>query len=62
MAEVHETLEMIAGSYETRDERFLALWRAFIDHFAQSHGWKELFTFNEVECAYHAYLHALISC
>lgn len=52
------TLEMIAGSYKTRDEREEPLWRAFIDMFVQNHGWHALFTFEEVLNAYHAFLRA----
>ena len=58
--EERETLEVIAGSYETQDEREEQMWRAFIDLFVQNHDWHELFTFNEVVSAYHEYLHALI--
>lgn len=55
------TLEMIAGSYETRDEREEAFWRAFIDMFAKNHDWHALFTFDEVLRAYHAFLRAWLN-
>ena len=58
--EDRDTLEMIAGSYETRDDREEQIWRAFIDQFAQHHGWHALFSWGEVECAYHEYLRAFI--
>jgi hypothetical protein len=52
------TLEMIASSYETRNEREEPLWRAFIDMFVQNHSWHALFTFEEIRNAYHAFLRA----
>ncbi len=58
--EERATLEIIAGSYETRDEREEQIWRAFIDWFVQQHDWHDLFTFDEVISAYREYLYALI--
>jgi hypothetical protein len=52
------TLEMIASSYEVRDEREEPLWRAFMDMFAKNHEMLDLFTFDEVLTAYHAFLQA----
>ncbi|GAC1390676.1 MAG: hypothetical protein NVSMB38_08960 [Ktedonobacteraceae bacterium] len=54
------TLEMIDGSYEVREEQEELLWRGFIDMFAKNHAMSDLFTFEEVVTAYHAYLHAFL--
>ena len=55
------TLEMIDGSFPVRDEREEALWRAFVAMFAQNHEMSDLFTFDEVLSAYHAFLRLLIN-
>lgn len=54
------SLEMIASSYETRNEREEVLWRAFLDMFVKNHNLHALFTFEEVTSAYHAFLQALL--
>jgi hypothetical protein len=59
--EERHTLEMIDGSYPVQDEREEQLWRGFMDMFARNHAMSELFTFDEITAAYHAYLRALLN-
>ena len=60
-AEERYTLEMIAGSYEVRNEREEPLWRAFIETFNKNYSMQDHFIEGEVISAYRAFLRALLS-